>query len=273
MHLWKQVDNSHVLSTGARSKGGFVPAKKNLPNTKKTQKIHNYPMVGTCRHCHTGSPFSMCCHVYLLVLLVLLVIPISCSLMTTENNMKTQMGKGTENTMNSSRVTMIETKKMFNLSIPNIELNKISHVNKNEREQNAHNCTQWIYNIFGECVVSKLEMSAFWIGISSISIWLLAQFPQMVQNMKRQDAGALSIIFLISILLADIVDCVGTVFIYYVVSHVSHLTESMTKYRVNCFYLTHFLVICWNFLHNYGCNINIAMAVLQGENSIERKEI
>lgn len=163
-----------------------------------------------------GSPFTNCSHVYLLVLLVLLV-PIACSsLITTENKLR----KETENTMHSNRVMLVvEAREIIYLSISSIESAKISHMNKNEREQNVHNCTQWIFNVFGECVVNKLEMSAFWIGISSIGICLLAQLPQMIENMKRQDAGALSITFLILMLLADIVDCVGTIFIYYVVSH------------------------------------------------------
>jgi hypothetical protein len=239
------------------------PRKQSSKKKPKTK----IPMLSKCTHCHMGSPFTNCSHVYLLVLLVLLV-PIACSsLITTENKLR----KETEYTMHSNRVMLVEAREIFYLAISNIESAKIPHVNKNEREQSVHNCTQWIFNVFGECVVNKLEMSAFWIAISSIGICLLAQLPQMIENMKRQDAGALSVIFLILMLLADIVDCVGTIFIYYVVSHVSlHLTNSM---RVSFFYLTHSLVLCWNFLHNYGYNINITMAVLQGENSIKRKEI
>lgn len=81
-------------------------------------------------------------------------------------------------------------------------------------EQPHHNCTQWISNVFGDCVTNPLETSGFWMGIVSICIWVLAQFPQIVENIKRQDAGALSGLFLLMFFLADVIDVIGTVFIY-----------------------------------------------------------
>jgi len=94
-------------------------------------------------------------------------------------------------------------------------------------EQPHHqNCTEWISNVFGDCVTNRLEMSGFWMGIVSIMFWILAQFPQIVQNIRRQDAGALSGLFLFMFLLADVIDIIGTIFIYAVGTQVCyHVTR------------------------------------------------
>ena len=35
----------------------------------------------------------------------------------------------------------------------------------------------WVFVVFGECVVNLRQWFAFWIGLSSILFWLVAQVP------------------------------------------------------------------------------------------------
>ncbi len=35
----------------------------------------------------------------------------------------------------------------------------------------------WVFVVFGECIVNLRQWFAFWIGLSSILFWLVAQVP------------------------------------------------------------------------------------------------
>ncbi len=76
------------------------------------------------------------------------------------------------------------------------------------------NCTAWIQNVFGECVVHPLEKSGFWLGASSLLIWFSAQIPQIALNVRRQDTSALSGPFLALHFFSDVLNVIASVFIY-----------------------------------------------------------
>lgn len=55
----------------------------------------------------------------------------------------------------------------------------------------------WIEVWFGDCIYSTWEMIAFYIGLSSLMFWLVAQVPQFISNWRLQSADALSPWFLL----------------------------------------------------------------------------
>lgn len=55
----------------------------------------------------------------------------------------------------------------------------------------------WIEVWFGDCVYSTWEMVSFYIGLSSLMFWLVAQVPQFISNWRLQSADALSPWFLL----------------------------------------------------------------------------
>jgi len=51
------------------------------------------------------------------------------------------------------------------------------------------NCTdgsQWIWHVFGQCVVTPVEISGFYLGLFSILCWFLVYIPQLYENYKRK---------------------------------------------------------------------------------------
>ena len=64
------------------------------------------------------------------------------------------------------------------------------------------NCTAeksvlWIYDIFGQCILSNLEMVGFFFGLLSIVCWMCSTIPQLVLNCRSGNADkALSFYFL-----------------------------------------------------------------------------
>ena len=51
------------------------------------------------------------------------------------------------------------------------------------------NCTAdssvyWIYEIFGQCVLSNVEMFGFVCGMLSIACWMMSTIPQLVINCR-----------------------------------------------------------------------------------------
>ena len=50
------------------------------------------------------------------------------------------------------------------------------------------NCTdgvQWILVTFGQCLVTPIEISGFYLGLFSILCWFLVYIPQLYENYKR----------------------------------------------------------------------------------------
>lgn len=54
----------------------------------------------------------------------------------------------------------------------------------------------WIEAWFGDCVYSSWELTSFYLGLSSLLFWLVAQVPQFISNWRLQSAEALSPWFL-----------------------------------------------------------------------------
>ncbi|XP_064385240.1 lysosomal amino acid transporter 1 homolog [Halichondria panicea] len=68
----------------------------------------------------------------------------------------------------------------------------------------------WVFVVFGECVVNLRQWFAFWIGLSSILFWLVAQVPQLVKNCRTGKGDeALSFWFLLQWFLGDATNLLG----------------------------------------------------------------
>lgn len=100
----------------------------------------------------------------------------------------------------------------------------ISEINGQENKNdlmailsNNSNCTAddsvyWIYEIFGQCVLSNLEMLGFVLGMSSIACWMMSTIPQMVLNCRIGSADkSLSIYFLVFWLAGDTCNMFGCI--------------------------------------------------------------
>lgn len=79
------------------------------------------------------------------------------------------------------------------------------------------NCTadksvMWIYNIFGQCILSNIEIFGFYLGLLSIICWMSSTIPQLVLNCRTGNADkALSFYFLLFWLAGDTCNMVGCV--------------------------------------------------------------
>jgi uncharacterized protein with PQ loop repeat len=69
----------------------------------------------------------------------------------------------------------------------------------------------WIHTVFGDCIYTPLEQASFWIGLSSLGFWIIAQFPQVVENFRRSDASSLSPLFLLIWALGDSTNLFGAI--------------------------------------------------------------
>lgn len=82
-----------------------------------------------------------------------------------------------------------------------------------QEKNNTNNCSdgsQWIWTVFGQCVVTPMEVTAFYLGLFSIFLWFLVYIPQLYENYKRGRCDdALSIWFLLFWLLGDTCNLVG----------------------------------------------------------------
>ncbi|KAJ7535052.1 hypothetical protein O6H91_12G016600 [Diphasiastrum complanatum] len=67
----------------------------------------------------------------------------------------------------------------------------------------------WIWQWFGDCVHTRWELVAFLVGVTSIFFWLVAQMPQYVNNIIRQNTDALSPWFLFQWLGGDLFNLLG----------------------------------------------------------------
>ncbi|KAI5080516.1 hypothetical protein GOP47_0003699 [Adiantum capillus-veneris] len=69
----------------------------------------------------------------------------------------------------------------------------------------------WIERWFGDCIYTTWDTVAFFIGLSSICFWLIAQLPQFISNFIRSAADALSPWFLAQWLAGDTFNFLGCV--------------------------------------------------------------
>ena len=68
------------------------------------------------------------------------------------------------------------------LDTASIQVVDINSSNLTEAEHCPRNLTDpfhsgWVYLVFGECIINVRRWFAFWIGLSSILCWLIAQVP------------------------------------------------------------------------------------------------
>lgn len=73
------------------------------------------------------------------------------------------------------------------------------------------NYIKWIYDLFGDCIVSIREKIGFGIGLSSTFIWMWAQIPQMVMNYKNKKTDGISPGFLCLLVTGDLSNFLGIV--------------------------------------------------------------
>lgn len=73
------------------------------------------------------------------------------------------------------------------------------------------NANLWIERWFGDCVYTTWDTTAFFIGLSSVCFWIIAQLPQFISNFVRSAADALSPWFLSQWLAGDTFNFLGCV--------------------------------------------------------------
>lgn len=71
------------------------------------------------------------------------------------------------------------------------------------------NANVWIQYWFSDCVYTQWETVAFFIGLSSMLFWIVAQLPQFITNIINQSAEALSPWFLFQWLSGDTFNLLG----------------------------------------------------------------
>lgn len=69
----------------------------------------------------------------------------------------------------------------------------------------------WIYDAFGDCIVTRREKIGFAFGISSTIIWMWAQIPQMYLNYKNKQTEGLSFAFLCLLITGDLSNLFGII--------------------------------------------------------------
>lgn len=70
----------------------------------------------------------------------------------------------------------------------------------------------WIWNTFGQCVLSNVEMFGFYLGMISILCWVFSTVPQLIMNYKSGKVDqSLSVWFLIFWLAGDTCNMVGCI--------------------------------------------------------------
>ncbi|GAX78827.1 hypothetical protein CEUSTIGMA_g6264.t1 [Chlamydomonas eustigma] len=67
----------------------------------------------------------------------------------------------------------------------------------------------WIEKYFHDCVYDFTDTISFGLGLASIAIWVLAQLPQFISNIKNESAEALSVWFLGQWFLGDTLNLLG----------------------------------------------------------------
>ena len=68
---------------------------------------------------------------------------------------------------------------------------------------------KWIFDAFGDCIVTPREKIGFAFGLSSTIIWMWAQIPQMYLNYKNKRTEGLSFAFLCLLIVGDLSNLLG----------------------------------------------------------------
>ena len=100
--------------------------------------------------------------------------------------------------------------------MPESEFITNNFFNENPLSKNS-NCSAdksaiWIWNTFGQCVLSNVEMFGFYLGMISILCWMVSTIPQLIMNYKSGKVDqSLSVWFLIFWLAGDTCNMVGCI--------------------------------------------------------------
>jgi uncharacterized protein with PQ loop repeat len=84
----------------------------------------------------------------------------------------------------------------------------------NENLNAVVNCTngiEWILNVFGDCVDTRIKLAGFIIGFISLILWLVPLFPQLYENYTRKRCEAFSIFFLLFWIVGDTCNMIGAI--------------------------------------------------------------
>ena len=68
---------------------------------------------------------------------------------------------------------------------------------------------QWIYKIFGDCVLTSRDKISFTIGLISTCLSLIASLPQIITNFKSKSVEGISPIFPILLVFGDLFSFIG----------------------------------------------------------------
>ena len=72
---------------------------------------------------------------------------------------------------------------------------------------NAEECSgdyvKWIYNIFGDCIVTVTDKVSFVFGLMVTLTWIYAQLPQIVLNCMNHSAEAVSLSYYLFVIVGD----------------------------------------------------------------------
>lgn len=80
----------------------------------------------------------------------------------------------------------------------------------NDPSGNCEDGIHWIFVVFGQCLISNVEIVGFYLGLFSILCWFLVYIPQLYENYKRGRCDdALSIWFLLFWLAGDSCNLIG----------------------------------------------------------------
>jgi hypothetical protein len=76
-------------------------------------------------------------------------------------------------------------------------------------ERNGYEYNSFIAHVFSQCVYEPRQVIGFWVGMSSLLFWVMAQVPQFIKNKERKSASSLSPWFLLEWMLGDVLNLVG----------------------------------------------------------------
>jgi uncharacterized protein with PQ loop repeat len=68
---------------------------------------------------------------------------------------------------------------------------------------------EWIYDLFGDCIITPRDKTSFAIGLSSNFLWVCSAIPQIYQNFRTKRVKGQHPFFIGALLLGDIFSLIG----------------------------------------------------------------
>ena len=69
----------------------------------------------------------------------------------------------------------------------------------------------WIYDLFGDCIITERDKWSFGVGMLSNSIWLVCSLPQIIHNYKTKRVGGFSPFYFSLMFIADVFSLSGAI--------------------------------------------------------------